>query len=74
MGIIEKRGFPVRDIIGIPKDLVVNSYTLAFKAEDGPDNENTESEFAKFIEVAFCLIDVETGEEFYSEPITYSMN
>jgi hypothetical protein len=39
MGIIEKRGFPVRDIIGIPKDLVVNSYTLAFKAEDGPDNE-----------------------------------
>ena len=64
----------MRDIIGIPKELVVNSYTLAFKVEEGPEDEPINSEFAKFIEVAFCLIDVETGEEFYSEPITYSMN
>ncbi len=64
----------MRDIIGIPKDLVVNSYTLAFKVEEGPEDEIIASEYAKFIEVAFCLIDVQTGEEFYSEPITYSMN
>ena len=64
----------MRDIIGIPKELVVNSYTLVFKVEEGLDDELFASEYAKFIEVAFCLIDVENGEEFYSEPITYSMN
>ena len=64
----------MRDIIGIPKKLVVNSYTLAFKVEEGPEDEFIASEYARFIEVAFCLIDVETGEEFYTEPITYSMN
>ncbi len=64
----------MRDIIGIPKDLVVNSYKLAFKVEEGPEGELITSEYANFIEVAFCLINIETGEEFYSAPITYSMN
>jgi hypothetical protein len=42
--------------------------------EEGSEDEIIASEYANFIEVAFCLIDVDTGEEFYSEPVTYSMN
>ena len=64
----------MRDIIGTPIDLVINIYTFAFKVEEGPEDEFIASEYARLIEVAFCLIDVETGEEFYTEPITYSMN
>jgi hypothetical protein len=64
----------MRDLIGTPIDLVVNLYTLAFKVGEGPELELIASDYAKFIDIAFCLIDKETGEEFYTEPITYSMN
>ena len=64
----------MRDIIGIPVDLVINSYTVVFKLREGAEEEFVSSESARFIEVAFCLIDKETGEKFYTEPITYSMN
>jgi hypothetical protein len=64
----------MRDIIGTPIDLVINLYTMAFKVGEGPEEEFIVSDFARFIDIAFCLIDKETGEEFYTEPITYSMN
>ena len=64
----------MRDIIGTPVDLVINSYSIAFKFGEGAEKELIASEYARFVEVAFCLIDEETGEEFYTEPITYSMN
>ena len=64
----------MRDMIGTPIDLVINLYTMAFKVGEGPEGEFIVSDVARFIDIAFCLIDKETGEEFYSEPITYSMN
>jgi hypothetical protein len=64
----------MRDMIGTPIDLVINLYTMAFKVEEGPEEELIVTDFARFIDIAFCLIDKETGEEFYTEPITYSMN
>jgi hypothetical protein len=64
----------MRKILGTPVDLVINLYTMAFKVGEDAEEEFIASEFARFIDVAFCLIDKETGEEFYSEPITYSMN
>ena len=64
----------MREILGTPVDLVINAYTMAFKVGEGAEEELIASEYARFIEVAFCLIDKETGEEFYTEPITYSMN
>jgi hypothetical protein len=64
----------MREILGTPVDLVINAYTMAFKVGEGAEEELIASEYARFIEVAFSLIDKETGEEFYTEPITYSMN
>jgi hypothetical protein len=64
----------MREILGTPVDLVINAYTMAFKVGEGTEEEFIASEFARFIEVAFCFFDKETGEEFYTEPITYSMN
>ena len=64
----------MREIIGTPIDLVINLYSMAFKVGEGAEEEFIASEFARFIDIAFCLIDVETGDEFYTEPITYSMN
>ena len=64
----------MRDIIGTPIDLFINLYTMAFKVGKGPEEEFIVSDIARFIDIAFCLIDKETGEEFYTEPITYSMN
>ncbi|MHA2030582.1 MAG: hypothetical protein ACW99Q_14435 [Candidatus Kariarchaeaceae archaeon] len=62
------------DMIGTPIDLVINLYTMAFNVGKGPEEEFIASDFARFIDIAFCLIDKETGDEFYTEPITYSMN
>jgi hypothetical protein len=64
----------MRGIIGKPVNFVIRLYTVAFKVGEGAEEEFVAFESAKFIEVAFCLIDKETGEEFYTEPITYSMN
>ena len=62
------------EMIGTPIDVIVNLYTVAFKVGEDTENDLIASEFAKFIEVAFCILIEETGEEFYTEPITYSMN
>jgi hypothetical protein len=64
----------MRELIGTPIDIIVNIYTVAFKVGEGTDREFLVSEFAKFIEVEFCVLIEETGEEFYTEPITVSMN
>jgi len=62
------------EMIGTPIDVIVNPYTVAFRVGEGSDNEFVASDFAKFVEIAFCIFDDETGEEYYTEPITYSMN
>ncbi len=64
----------MREMIGTPIEMIVNVYTVAFRVSEGTDNQLTASEFAKFIEVAFCVSIDETGEEFYTEPVTLSMN
>ena len=64
----------MREMIGTPIDVIVNFYTVAFTVGEGNDEELVASDFAKFIEVTFCVLIEETGEEFFSEPVTYSMN
>ena len=64
----------MREMIGTPIDVIVNFYTVAFTVGEGNDQELVASDFAKFIEVTFCVLIEETGEEFFSEPVTYSMN
>jgi hypothetical protein len=62
------------EMIGTPIDIIVNLYTVAFTVGESTDQELIASDFAKFVEVTFCVLIEETGEEFYSEPVTYSMN
>ena len=62
------------EMIGTPIEKIVNLYTVAFRVGEGTDNEFVASEFATFVDVAFCVLNEETGEKFYTEPITYSMN
>jgi hypothetical protein len=64
----------MRELIGTPIEIIVNPYTVAFKVGEGTDDEFVASEFAKFVEVAYCVYVEETGEAFDTEPITYSMN
>jgi hypothetical protein len=64
----------MRDILGTPVDLIISPYTVVFRVEEGEEQEFKPAEFAKFIDISFCVIDVETGEEIYTEPITFSMN
>jgi hypothetical protein len=64
----------MRELIGTPIDIIVNLYTVAFKVGEGAEQEFLVSEFARFVEVVFCVLVEETGEEFYTEPVTISMN
>jgi hypothetical protein len=64
----------MREFIGTPVDLIISPYTVVFRVEEGDEQEFKPTEFAKFIDIAFCVIDKRTGEEIYTEPITYSMN
>jgi hypothetical protein len=71
---IWKRRTIMRDIIGTPVDLIIRLYRAVFKVGEGSEEEFIAIEFARFIEIAFCIIDVETGEEFFTEPIIHSLN
>jgi len=62
------------EMIGTPIEKIVNFYTVAFRVGEGSDNEFMASDFAIFVDVAFCVLNEETGETFYTEPVTYSMN
>ena len=64
----------MKENIEIPDDLVITLYSVAFRVEEGEEQELMPSEFAKFIDVTFCVKDKTTGDEIYTEPITYSMN
>jgi hypothetical protein len=62
------------EMIGTPVEKIVNLYTVAFRVGEGTDHEFVASDFAIFVDVAFCVVNEETGDKFYTEPITYSMN
>lgn len=60
--------------IRIPDDLIINLYSVAFRVEEGEEQEFKPSQFAKFIEIIFCFKDDDTGDECFTEPLTYSLN
>jgi hypothetical protein len=64
----------MRDIIATPVEIVICPYTVVFLVKEGTEQEINRAELAKFVDITFCVIDVETREEIYTEPITYSMN
>jgi hypothetical protein len=64
----------MRGILGTTIDLIFNLHTVAFKVVKGTGDQIIASEFAKFIVITYCVIDQETEEEFYTKPITFSMN
>jgi hypothetical protein len=64
----------MKEILGTPVDLIISPYTVVFRVRENEEDEIKRTELAKFFDTTFCVIDEETGEEIYTEPITYSMN
>ena len=64
----------MREFIGTPIGLIINHYSEVVSVLVDPESKKATIHQAKFIEIAFCVVDDETGEEFYSIANTYSMN
>lgn len=57
-----------------PTGFIINHYHMVVSVEEEDGKRVEAIQKAKFIEVAFCITDEETGDEFYSLANTYSMN
>jgi hypothetical protein len=64
----------MKKFIEVPVELMISVYTVAFRVEEGGDNEFVPSEFARFIETAYLVMDEETDEIQATESIIHSMN
>jgi hypothetical protein len=62
------------EFIGTPIGLIINHYSELVSVMEDPESKKTTILQAKFIEIVFCVVEDETGEEFYSIANTYSMN
>ena len=61
----------MREIIGTPADLIDPLQSLVFRVEASTEQEIEPTEFAKFIDITFFVMDDETEDEIYTEPIIY---
>ena len=64
----------MKEFVAPPIGLIINHYSIVITAGEGEDEERSAIQHARFIEVAFCLVDKDTDGEFYSLANTYSMN
>ena len=64
----------MNDLVVTPIDILICPYTLVLSDDERRGQGFKQTDVAKFIDIAFCVKDNETGEEFCTEPITYSMN
>jgi hypothetical protein len=64
----------MKEMVTTPIGLIWSEYTVAFKVGENDEYEFTASEYARFIDIAFNLIDEKTGELFNTVASTYSMN
>jgi hypothetical protein len=53
---------------------MVSLYTVAFRVDEGSELEFRPSEFARFIETSYLVVDEETDEVVPTDPIIHSMN
>jgi hypothetical protein len=61
-------------LVAKPTGFIINHYNMVVSVEEDDGRRVETIQKAKFIEVAFCITDEETGDEFYSLANTYSMN
>ena len=55
--------------------MIINHYDVVIaEMVEVECNEDEMKQRARFIDIAFCVVDPETGDEFYSLANTYSMN
>ena len=64
----------MKEFVAPPIGLIINHYSIVITAGEGEDEERSATQHARFIEVAFCLVDEESDDEFYSLANTYSLN
>jgi hypothetical protein len=62
------------EVIATPIGLIINHYSVAIREREAQEMESELPRLAQFIDIAFCVIDPESGDEFYSLATTYSMN
>jgi hypothetical protein len=64
----------MKEIVAAPIGLIINHYSIAIKEMEVDEVEPRSHHRARYIDVAFCVIDEESGDEFYSLANTYSLN
>ena len=64
----------MKKFIDVPVELMINAYTVAFRVEEGYELEFKPSEFARFVETSYLVLDEATDEVNSTEPIIHSMN
>jgi len=64
----------MKKFIETPVELMISLYTVAFRVEEGGELEFRPSEFARFIETSYLVVDEETDEVVPTEPIIHSLN
>ncbi len=64
----------MKKFIEVPVELMISAYTVAFRVEEGCELEFMPSEFARFVETAYIVLDEDTNEVNSTDPIIHSMN
>ncbi len=64
----------MKKFIEVPVELMISVYTVAFRVEEGCELEFMPSEFARFVETAYLVLDEDTNEVNSTDPIIHSMN
>jgi hypothetical protein len=64
----------VKDFTGTPAEMICHRYSVCFTVKLGAEKEFVPTDFAKFVDITFCIIDQVAGGKCYSKPITFSMN
>lgn len=64
----------MKDLIGSPFEVVICPYSLEIRVMGGLEKGIKNIDVAKFVDIHFKVIDDETGKEFCSELVTFSLN
>ena len=62
------------DLVGTPTEVVIHPYSLEIRVMGGMKKGIKDIDFAKYVDIYFHVVDDETGEEFCTEPVTFSLN
>ena len=62
------------DLVGTPFEVVICPFSLEIRVMGGLEKGIKNIDVAKYVDIYFKVTDDETGEEFCSELVTFSLN